>query len=365
VLTISGDVAGSVEAWEALAERVDAPPFLRPGWFMPWWTAFAPGGAAVACLYDRGELEAVLPLVRRRSRLSAAANYHTPWFAPLASRPDAATELLAGVLGRASVAELTMLDPPTRDAVHSAAGAARRALIERPLTRSPYVLLDGDWEGYRRSLKKGHRKEVGRLERRLAESGSVTFEVHRGGDELDERLEEVFAIEGTGWKASAGSAMASNAATRDFYTAVARWAADMGWLRLAFLRLDGRPIAVDYALAHAGVWHALKGGFDPGFARFGPGMLLVGRTLEDASAQGIRRFELNGDDDSYKLKWTDQVSPRVWVGAYDKSPQARLHHAGAVARQRAGPVVREARSRAGGAYRRVSESLRRRSRASL
>ncbi|HKP88939.1 MAG TPA: GNAT family N-acetyltransferase, partial [Thermoleophilaceae bacterium] len=40
-------------------------------------------------------------------------------------------------------------------------------------------------------------------------------------------------------------------------------AAEQGWLRLAFLRLDGRAIAFDMCLEHGGAFYVLKGGFDP------------------------------------------------------------------------------------------------------
>ena len=36
-----------------------------------------------------------------------------------------------------------------------------------------------------------------------------------------------------------------------FYRRVAAWAAERDWLRLAFLRLDGRPLAFDLALETA------------------------------------------------------------------------------------------------------------------
>jgi CelD/BcsL family acetyltransferase involved in cellulose biosynthesis len=56
---------------------------------------------------------------------------------------------------------------------------------------------------------------------------------------------------------------------------VAEWAAGQGWLRLWFLRLDGTPIAFAYGLEHDGVYFSLKVGFDPGYARFGPGIVLM------------------------------------------------------------------------------------------
>src|SRR5207247_10269646 len=69
-----------------------------------------------------------------------------------------------------------------------------------------------------------------------------TLEVVDGSERLDELLEEGFRVEASGWKSRAGTAIASRPDTRRFYTDVARWASDRGWLRLAFLRLGGRAL---------------------------------------------------------------------------------------------------------------------------
>ena len=79
-------------------------------------------------------------------------------------------------------------------------------------------------------------------------------------------------MEGSGWKTR--TAIASRPDTRRFYRDVARWAAGRGWLRLGFLRLDGRALAFDFCLEHAGTHYLLKTGFDPAFRAYGPGMLM-------------------------------------------------------------------------------------------
>ena len=47
-----------------------------------------------------------------------------------------------------------------------------------------------------------------------------------------------------------------------FYTRLSSWAETEGWLRLAFLTLDGRPIAGDLALESAGVHYVLAADYD-------------------------------------------------------------------------------------------------------
>ena len=93
------------------------------------------------------------------------------------------------------------------------------------------------------------------------------------------------------------SFISSNAATRRFYTDVARWAADRGWLRLAFLRVDGTPLAFDFALEADGVHYLLKTGFVEAARALAPGVVLRFWMVRRAFQLGLTRYELLGTVD--------------------------------------------------------------------
>jgi CelD/BcsL family acetyltransferase involved in cellulose biosynthesis len=133
---------------------------------------------------------------------------------------------------------------------------------------------------------------------------------------LDKCLAEAFAIERSGWKAARGTAISSRPQTQQFYTEIARWAADRDWLRMVFLRVAGRPVAFHFALEQCGVYFALKGGFDPAFHRFSPGRLLIRATLERAFERGLQRYELLGEADDYKLRWASASHERLLFQAF-------------------------------------------------
>ena len=139
-----------------------------------------------------------------------------------------------------------------------------------------------------------------------------------GSDRLAERLQEVFAVEGMGWKAEGETAILSRPETHRFYSEVAGWASARGALRLLILRVDERPVAVDLALEERGIRYMLKGGFDPAYSWVAPGTLLLESGLEHAFAAGLRRVELGGGDDAYKLRWTEAVRERSLVQAFPR-----------------------------------------------
>ena len=314
-------------AWDELAGRLGAPPFLRPGWIAAWWRAFGRGALEIRALERDGRLAGVLPLVRRRGALRAAMNCHTPQFGLLAEDPGAASalarSLFAGGPRRVSIASLAAADPGLGTCRRAAEEAGYRLLVRR-LQRSPYLEVDGDWEGYESGLSRNLAIDLRRSRRRLEALGELSFEAADGRERLEELLREAFAVEASGWKGRRGTAIRSRADTRRFYTEIARWAAGEGALRLFFLRLDRRAIAMYYALETAGVRHLLKGGYDPAWRRFSPGKLLMREVLAHGFATGVSRIELHGSAEAYKLRWARAVQERKLFEAFSPSPAGRL-----------------------------------------
>ena len=307
--------------WDELAERTGAEPFLWPGWIAAWLRAFGERPRIVA-LREGGELKAVLPLVRRVGVLSNAANSHTPLSGAVAEDPShlhqIARAAVAASAPRTDLRSLDMRDPLLAE-LRAAALAHGHTTIERVTDREPYVDLAGGFEGYEAGLPRKHRKEMRRMRRRLDDEGAVTVEFADGGERLEELFEEGIAIEGSGWKTDAGTAIRVVPEARRFYWDVARWAAERGWLRLAFLRLDERALAFDFCLEAGGVFYALKGGYDVEYRRFGPGSLLTLESLRHAFEGGLESYEFLGTDDAYKLQWTSTVRERARLQIFSRS----------------------------------------------
>jgi CelD/BcsL family acetyltransferase involved in cellulose biosynthesis len=314
------------EEWDALAERVGAVPWARPGWFRAWYGAFAPDTGHVLTLRRRGTLVGVAPITSQRGIVGSASNWHTPEFS-LVGESGALEQLASAVVARRPhriAFRFVAADDPGTQAVRSAAERAGYTIQERTLEQSPYIETDGDWDAYRSERNSKLLRELGRRRRRLEGEGRFAFEVHDGSERLEELLAEGFQVEAAGWKATAGSAIVSQPATRLFYSEVGRWAAARGWLRLAFLRLDSKPLAFDFAVEHDGVHYLLKTGFDPDYRRFAPGTLLRHEMIARVFGEGLRSYEFLGRDEPWKLEWTNDVRQRALLQAFAPTPRGRL-----------------------------------------
>jgi len=310
------------DEWEELAEHTGVSPFRRPGWIGAWWRAFGRGTLEILAMREEGRLVAVLPLGRRLGELSSTTNWHTPDFAPVVEDARAlralAEELFARTPRRVSLAFVDGGEPTLPECRDAATSRGYRVLT-RTLERSPFVRIEGDWEAYQRGLSRNVRGDARRRIRRLNEVGSMSVEVNDGRERLDDLLAAGFRTEAAGWKGARGTAIASQRDTETFYAEIAHWAAARGWLRLAFLRLDGRPVAFHYSLEHDGIHYFIKGGHDPSFDSFSPGKVLTYEMLLRAFSAGLQSYEFLGGDDPWKQMWTNSYRERMLFQAFERS----------------------------------------------
>lgn len=321
-----------MDEWERLAQRTKAAPFLWPGWVSAWWGAFGAGRLQILTAYEDGRLAGVLPLRRSRGGLSSTTNSTTPLFGFLAEDESAVEQLSRALFSQEPRRIALSFMLPTDAGVsmtRSAADAARYRVLTESVQAAPYITIDGDWDAYESGLRRKFRSELRRRRRRLEEGGRLTLEVSDGEDRLEELLEEGFRVEGAGWKGDYGTSIDSRPVTRRFYTEVARWAADRGWLRLAFLRLDAKALAFDYCLEYDNTHYLLKTGYNPAYRKFAPGMIIRHLMLGRAFSEGIATYDFLGlgSDFAWKREWTDAQQERLFMHMFAPTTLGTLDRA--------------------------------------
>jgi CelD/BcsL family acetyltransferase involved in cellulose biosynthesis len=319
-------IAAIAEEWDELADEVRAAPFVRPGWIASSWRNFGRGSLRVLTVRSAGRLAGILPVAHDGAVLRSPTHPETPQFGFLVDGETSARGLAAKLLSLSPRhLELSLLasDELGFDAMTAELSAGGYRTIARPVLLSPFLGTQGEWNTYRSTIDAKMRSETRRRQRRISELGEVTFEVVDGSAHLESLLAEGFGVERSGWKGAHGTAIESDRRTLRFYRDIARWACERGWLRLAFLRLDGRPIAFDLCLETDGVHYLLKTGYDHGFSKFGPGVILRSLMLERAFSGPIETYEflgtISGANNRWKLDWTDQYRERLRLDAFAPS----------------------------------------------
>jgi CelD/BcsL family acetyltransferase involved in cellulose biosynthesis len=331
--------------WNPLlaAAPVNAP-FLRHEWFRIWWKAFGVGKrlAILAVRSKEGELAAVVPLMEERGfRVGvpcrvwvSMSNDHScrfDWIMNGTSDEERIriVEALAAYLARRTprvhFVELQDLpvDSPILPLLLDAASRSGQKVGLRPELETPFIPIEGTWAAYYESISGHLRRNLRRRRRQLEEQGRVevvcvTGEESRGASRLPDHLREGFRIEAMAWKESAGTAIRQNEGWADFYEEWARTAAERGWLRLYFLKLNDRPIAFYYTLVYERKLYYLKLGYDPAYARYSPGILLHQEILASAFEEKLIELDFLGPTMTWKEDWAKKKRPHVWVYLFQR-----------------------------------------------
>jgi len=133
--------------------------------------------------------------------------------------------------------------------------------------------LDADayWETQVRAKK---RKELRRLQKRLAELGTVESRLLRAGDDLAQWCGEFLALEAAGWKGAQGTALACREQDAAFFRSACAAAFANGLLHFLRMDLDGRAIAMLVNFRAGEGAFSFKIAFDETLGRFSPGVLI-------------------------------------------------------------------------------------------
>jgi CelD/BcsL family acetyltransferase involved in cellulose biosynthesis len=324
MIELISDIDSVEGEWAALAAAGEPLPFLHPGWFLAWWRAFGDGRLTLLTLRRDGELAAVLPLRRSGGVLGSPTNWDSDVYGVVAIDGAARRELLAGLFDlRPRRIDLSFLERARPEPDELAAVAGGYSLSSRTILESPFLdhTRYRGWNAYWEGLPAKLRSNVRRARRKLEELGRVEFELlDDPGERLDELLRTGFAVEASGWKGEKGTAIESVEETLRFYRDAAGWAAARGLLRIAFLRLDRRPIAFSYGLETPETQFLLKLGVEAEFAKAGLGLILSAEMVEHGFAARLGRTEFMGAADPYKMRWADQTRELIRLQAFAPGP---------------------------------------------
>ena len=329
--------------WDRLVDRwgVDRV-FLSHAWFRSWWEAFGGGRELhVVTVRSRGELVAAAPMMRTRSgrfglnvdSIEAIYNHHTPRYDFIVGNnqdprfykaiwdkliKDRGSEMI--VLAQVPDASQTI---PILEKFAKHNGWLRGQWMA---PSSPFVPLGCDYATFFNSLKGGSRYNLRKRYDKLRKAGPVDIEVVSSIGAVREAMEDGLRIEAAAWKGDEGTAILCDPAVAEFYTRLAEREAELGQLRLSFLRVAGKRIAFSYLLRSRKRLYAVKIGYDPKYHAYSPGNMLLNLVLQDACAEGIEEYDFLGCDDEWKFEWTKEKRDHRWLFLFRNQVRPRLLH---------------------------------------
>jgi CelD/BcsL family acetyltransferase involved in cellulose biosynthesis len=328
------------EEWNKLVEATCDEPFFRHEFIRTWIDNFAPC-AKLSILTGRdetGRLVAAFPLMKAHGwvygiparQTVSTANPHSCRFDMLAEDATAAgNSFLAYLAADKSWDMLRITDVPAGGNawhLYKAAEAAGFPVGAWESQRSPYLELPSSYDKLLERMSSGFKANLRRRRRRLEKLGTLTVERVTGGTDLQERLEECFAIEQKGWKGLEGTAIVQDTKTRGFYTQLAHIAASQNYLSLFLLKLNGQAIAFHYGFTYSGTYYMPKLGYDEAFEAGSPGLILLEEIMKDCIGRGLKGCDFLGLDVQWKTDWSKEVCRHDWLFIYRDAVVGRTLH---------------------------------------
>lgn len=343
------------DGWAELCDdATDDQPFYRPEWIAAHVRSFTPEAKiVVVAVVGDGRLQLILPLLEERAwfnglpvrRLRAPMNGHSCRFDAVRRRGaegDRAIGHAWNCLKNLPGWDLLEFEGvPAEGTVSALAYAARHdGFLTGHITMSPnpYVRISTDPAARAElPINKKLRSQLRGIRREMGETAEVRLRRVRNADR--DVLQHFYALEAAGWKGAAGTAVASSPGCIRFYDEIARWAESLGLLDIYLLEWNDRLLAAHFGLTYRGRYFSPKIAYDEGCGKFAPGHLIVEAIVRDCAERGIREYDITGQNDAWKRKWTAQTRGQCTQYIFRRGIRGRLAHA---MRFKVRPIVKRA-----------------------
>lgn len=301
IVPLHAFLADSDDSWDEVAGRPSEPNAFAERWFMEASVRHlkTPDDARMLVVRAEDQLIGMMPIIiaPKYGRMPVRhvenwLHYNSFFGAPLVRRSfesyfwHRALDLLDSNPDAPAFLHLVALDghgPLTTALLNARRGAAvvhrsTRAMLQSDLSPSDY---------YETTVRKKKRKEIARLQSRLAEAGSVAFSRLSDAAELETWIDVFLALEASGWKGRNGAALANAHDTEGFVRDAMRGAFAAGRLEMIRLDVGGAVIAMLVNFLTPPGSFSFKIAFDEEFARFSPGVLVQLENLKILETPGI------------------------------------------------------------------------------
>lgn len=326
--------AAARESWESLVTSEGYNPSLHPNWLGATLGSWGLAAATrVAIIRQPGDTLAVVPfLVRRRTlmglpvRVLELASNVFCYHAEIVCRGD---------LGQALSEFLSDVRLPAWDVFRAdnIVGNGRTAQAIRSMQlfsgisartgeRSPYAVIDRDWNAYLATRTKKIRANVLRSQRMMKEAGETGMQWYETGSDTRRLLDEMLEIETRSWKAGAGAAIVAGTPQCEYYERLLPWLGDMGAILANVLYIKEKPCAYTLCASWQGWIGQLKTSFVEELRD--AGSRVIHSSLERAFRTGGREYDFLGDTAPHKTRWADSIRPHEDLWAFSRHLRGRL-----------------------------------------
>jgi len=311
--------------WERLAgQRL----FLAPRWLLTWWNHYRAKGSQLQIVTlrdDHGWLIGLAPWYRRKTwwggdeiQFLGSGEVCSDYLSVLAKAGEevqvvrALAEFLPQQFSEVDRFLLEGLD--ASDAVmHDLASTMRDRryqVNQLPLTDSYRLALPATWDEWVSQLSRSRRPRVRQLWRNQFDTGNATIHVANQAT-LEQGFSILVDLHQKRRNQMGQRGCFASQRFHDFLQEAAREHLAAGQLRLQWIELEGRPIAVELDLEEGDTTLHYCSGIAIDYENARPGWLGVTAAIRHAIDSGKSHFDFLRGDEGYKSHWRAQPVPMM------------------------------------------------------
>lgn len=304
-------------AWRELCspEGLADHPFWTAEWLTLWWEHFGAGNdMRWVVVRDGARPVALAPLWRKGQVMSCFGEGVTDYAGfLLPDNPEGVFPLVWDALVQGeSGGRRVVLDPLPTD---SPTWTGLRGLLDKlgwpywgwPSYEAPAARWPEGWDAYWAGRKSKLKANLRRRRRNLESLGEVTVVYCESQEELDSLWPEAQRLHRARWHGRYTQSLFTRPVGEGFYKALAREFLRRGWLDMAFLSLDGRPIAFHFGFRYKRRYYYYIPAFDPRYAPYAPSTQLLVRLMRRACQEGFEVFDFLIGNEPYKYDWATET----------------------------------------------------------
>ncbi len=318
VFTSEHELARIDGAWNRLRTALARPELEHRREWLASEARSARGLMAVA-LTENGEPRAIAPFLLKDWKLQCKVGYASVVSFPmvqarlcgtafLAPRDEGLAEALFEAIARAKVPYHTLfieslsVDAPLRRVIDESPVVRRHFSLYSPTPPAKHWLirLPKTFAEYDAALGKKRRGQFKSSEKKLqaACTSKVRIERVSNVDDLPAYFEAVERLSKVSWQ---GRKLGHVVEADSSFASRMREFAERGWFRGYLLKNDTEVIAFVIGFQEGGTYHYLRIGYDPKWAAFSPGNVMLYRLIEDLCGHDRPDvIDLGGGDSQYK-----------------------------------------------------------------
>ncbi len=189
----------------------------------------------------------------------------------------------------------------------------------------PFIAVPNSTEKLESSLKSKFQKKLkNNLKELEKQHGKVELKLYQDIGSLEQAMDVFFNLHRKKSLSKGDLGRFEKKKAREITFQTAKYFAEKDLLRLYFLTVNNKPIAVELNLEYEGKMYCHFKSFDPNYSKYRVGNLLTLKVLEECIAKGIVEYNFMQGAKNYKYEWTNKFRRTINIKLVKKKTSAHL-----------------------------------------